>query len=51
VIRSTRNKELLSKRMVELRSEIKTLRNNPYAASRHSSFSGGNTASLVDISG
>jgi hypothetical protein len=48
VIRSTRNKELLSKRMAELRSEIKSLRNNPYAA-RQSGFSG--SASIVDISG
>ncbi|MDR0584331.1 MAG: flagellar biosynthesis protein FlgN [Treponema sp.] len=52
VIRSSRNKELLSRRMVELRSEINTLRNNPYAANaRRSAFSGGNTASLIDIKG
>lgn len=50
VIRSTRNKELLSRRMAELRTEIKTLRNNPYAA-RRSGFSDSGTASLVDISG
>jgi hypothetical protein len=50
VIRSTRNKELLSRRMAELRTEIKTLRNNPYTA-RHSGFSDSGTASLVDISG
>jgi hypothetical protein len=50
VIRSTRNKELLSKRMVELRSEIKTLRANPYA-SRRSAYSDGSTATLVDIKG
>jgi hypothetical protein len=50
VLRSTRNKELLSQRMVELRAEIKSLRSNPYAASaRRSAFSG--AASLVDISG
>jgi hypothetical protein len=49
VIRSTRNKELLSRRMVELRAEIKSLRSNPYAA-RRSIFSGAGTASLVDIS-
>ena len=30
VVRSERNKELLSKRMIEIRSEIKSLRNNPY---------------------
>ena len=52
VIRSTKNKELLSKRMLELRQEIKTLRNNPYAArGRRTNFSDTNTASLVDIRG
>jgi len=52
VIRSTKNKELLSKRMLELRQEIKTLRNNPYAASgRRTNFSDTNTASLIDIHG
>ena len=34
VVRSERNKELLSQRMVELRSEIKILRNNPYSRRR-----------------
>ena len=52
VIRSTKNKELLSRRMVELRSEIKTLRNNPYAAnSRRSGFNDGKAASLIDLQG
>jgi hypothetical protein len=50
VIRSTRNKELLSRRMAELRTEIKALRNNPYTA-RRSAFSDAGAASLVDISG
>ena len=50
VIRSTKNKELLSKRMLELRSEIKALRNNPYAA-RRTGFNDTNTASLVDMKG
>ncbi|MDR0487102.1 MAG: flagellar biosynthesis protein FlgN [Treponema sp.] len=49
VVRSTKNKELLSKRMVELRAEIKSLRNNPYAA--RPNFSDANTASLIDIQG
>jgi len=31
VVRSERNRELLTKRMAELRADIKTLRNNPYA--------------------
>jgi len=52
VIRSTKNKELLSKRMLELRTEIKSLRNNPYAANaKRGAFGGVNTASLVDIKG
>ena len=52
VIQSTKNKELLSKRMLELRSEIKALRNNPYSANaKRSVFGGINTASLIDIKG
>jgi hypothetical protein len=51
VIRSEKNKELLSKRMLELRQEIKSLRNNPYAASGKSAYSNSNRASLVDIHG
>ncbi|MDR1839123.1 MAG: flagellar protein FlgN [Treponema sp.] len=52
IIRSTKNKELLSKRMLELRSEIKALRNNPYSANaRRSGFSNTNIASLVDLHG
>jgi thiamine kinase-like enzyme len=52
VIRSTKNKELLSKRMMELRQEIKVLRNNPYAASgRKSGYGAVSTPSLVDIKG
>jgi hypothetical protein len=38
--------------MVEIRSEITALRNNPYAGSvRRSGFSGAETASLIDIKG
>jgi len=52
VLRSTKNKELLSKRMMELRSEITALRNNPYVMSnKRSSFNGGNTSSLVNLHG
>ncbi len=52
VMRSTKNKELLSKRMLELRAEIKTLRNNPYAAAgRRSSFGAVNAPSLIDLQG
>jgi hypothetical protein len=50
--RSTRNRELLSRRMVEIRSEITALRNNPYAGSaRRSAFTEAGTASLIDIKG
>ena len=49
VIRSERNRELLAKRMEELRQEMKTLRANPYAIHR-SAFSQ-DSASLVDIKG
>jgi uncharacterized protein (DUF849 family) len=52
VLRSSRNKELLSRRMVELRQEIKSLRNNPYTQStRNSIFTNTQTATLVDIQG
>jgi hypothetical protein len=51
VMRSTKNKELLSKRMLELRQEIKTLRNNPYAAGGRNAYSNANSASLIDIKG
>ena len=49
VARSDRNRELLSKRMEELRQEIKTLRTNPYAIHRSSYSLEG--AALVDIKG
>ncbi|MCL2196437.1 MAG: flagellar biosynthesis protein FlgN [Treponema sp.] len=51
VIRSTKNKELLSKRMLELRQEITTLRNNPYAGAGRTAYSNSNKASLVDLKG
>jgi hypothetical protein len=49
LIRSERNRELLAKRMEELRLEMKNLRANPYALRR--SVYSGETASLVDIKG
>ncbi|MDR2211605.1 MAG: flagellar biosynthesis protein FlgN [Spirochaetaceae bacterium] len=49
VIRSGRNRELLAKRLEEIRTEMKTLRANPYAI--HRSAYSGETASLVDIKG
>ncbi|MEW6564507.1 MAG: flagellar export chaperone FlgN, partial [Spirochaetota bacterium] len=50
VQRSQRNRDLLSKRMDQLRSEIKTLRNNPFAA-RRSVYDNSGAASFVDIKG
>ncbi|MDR1507583.1 MAG: flagellar biosynthesis protein FlgN [Treponema sp.] len=49
VVRSGRNRELLSKRMEELRFEMKSLRANPYILRRP--VYSGETASLVDIKG
>jgi hypothetical protein len=49
VVRSGRNRDLLSRRMVEIRSEIKALRSNPYLQSSRSAFAPAPT--LVDISG
>ncbi len=49
VTRSRRNQELLSKRMAELRSEIKLLKGNPYV--KRPSYSGEDSASLIDIKG
>jgi len=50
VQRSQRNRDLLSKRMDQLRSEIKTLRNNPFAA-RRSVYDNSGAASFIDIKG
>ncbi|MDR0450299.1 MAG: flagellar biosynthesis protein FlgN, partial [Treponema sp.] len=49
VVRSGRNRDLLSRRMEDIRSEIKTLRGNPYLKSARSAFAPPPT--LVDISG
>jgi len=51
VMRSTKNKELLSKRMMELRTEITALRNNPYVSSAKRSSFGSSSSSLVDLQG
>jgi len=52
VMRSTRNKELLSKRMVELRSEITELRNNPYVMSnKKSSYGAPSAPSTIRVEG
>ena len=50
VIRSQQNRELLSRRMAELRSEIKSLRSNAYARGR-SGFAGAPSPSHIDIKG
>ncbi|MCL2277197.1 MAG: flagellar export chaperone FlgN [Treponema sp.] len=50
VVRSAKNKELLSKRMLELRSEIKALRNNPYAKGNNI-YKNPNAPLIVDIKG
>jgi hypothetical protein len=49
-LRLDRNRELLSKRMIEIRSEIKNLRGNPFAA-RPSVYAGSGDPSLIDIRG
>ncbi|MDR1929529.1 MAG: flagellar biosynthesis protein FlgN [Treponema sp.] len=49
VLRSRRNRTLLAKRMEGLRTELKTLRKNPYAL--HRSVYAGETVSLVDLRG
>lgn len=50
VQRSQRNKNLLSEQMDKLRNEIKTLRNNPFAA-RRSVYDNSGAASILDIKG
>ena len=50
IIRSERNRDLLSKRMAEIRSEIKGLRNNPYNR-RQTAYPGSASPSVVDIRG
>ena len=47
-IRSERNRELLAKRMAELRSEIKSLRSKGYTLRK---FDGGPEPTLVDLKG
>ena len=50
VSRSERNKDLLAKRMAELRLEIKSLRSNPYSRQR-SAYAESGIPSVVDIRG
>ena len=49
IVRSARNRDLLSKRMVQLRQEMKVLRSNPYAI--HRSPYSQESPVLVDIKG
>ncbi|MCL1927638.1 MAG: flagellar biosynthesis protein FlgN [Treponema sp.] len=49
VIRSARNRDLLTKRMGELQHEMKALRANPYAI--HRSVFSQQSATLIDIKG
>jgi len=52
IARSSRNRDLLSARMTEVRSEITSLRNSPFTAGkRRSVYQNSNAASLVDIKG
>jgi hypothetical protein len=50
ITQSNHNRALLSDRMADIRTEIRTLRNNPFAA-RRSMYQAANTASLIDIRG
>jgi hypothetical protein len=50
IIRVRENKELLSKRMLELRQEIKTLKSNPFARNR-SPYGSTPAPSMIDIQG
>jgi hypothetical protein len=48
---SAHNRDLLSSRMAEIRAEITSLRNNPFASQARSMYQNSVSASLVDISG
>jgi chromosome segregation ATPase len=48
--RSQRNRKLLSQKMEELRTEIRTLRNNPFGL-RRPAYNDADSASLIDIKG
>jgi ATP-dependent Lon protease len=47
--RSQRNRDLLAERMTEIRSELKSLRGNPYA--RRSIYADTGTPSMIDLKG
>jgi predicted phage gp36 major capsid-like protein len=50
IVRADRNRALLSNRMAEIRSEIKTLKKNPYVKGR-SVYGEAGTPALIDIQG
>jgi len=51
VVRSARNRELLSSRMDDIRSEIIEMRNNPLINAARTAYNQSGTASLIDIEG
>ena len=48
---STHNKELIQNRIIEIRSEITTLKNNPFISSRQAIYKNSNSALYLDIEG
>ncbi|GMO31556.1 MAG: hypothetical protein Ta2F_07070 [Termitinemataceae bacterium] len=50
-LRSIRNKDLLEKRMVIIRNEMKSLRTGPLAKTRRSVYAAGEQPVLIDIKG
>ncbi|MDR3335815.1 MAG: flagellar export chaperone FlgN [Treponema sp.] len=51
VVRAERNKELLSRRMTTIRSEIKTIRKSPYSRKSRSLYGEVPAPALIDIEG
>jgi hypothetical protein len=51
IARSTHNRELLSTRMANMRTEITSLRNNPFTGTSRTLYEESGTAWLVDIEG
>jgi hypothetical protein len=51
IARSARNRELLSTRMASMRTEITSLKNNPFTSTSRSLYEDSGTAWLVDIEG
>ncbi|MDR3301681.1 MAG: flagellar biosynthesis protein FlgN [Spirochaetaceae bacterium] len=51
VLRVNENKKLLQSRMNVLRTEMKTIKNNPFILKRKTIYNESNSASLLDING